>query len=339
MKTGRTMGKATTLLVSVGAIAGVGGMAAGQSAPGAAAQPATTAATTTAAQPGTARASTNPKRDTLAQMQRRLSIDFTDARLEDVITFVKEVTGADLEPVWTSGNVIGLDKDKRLTLSIKNQPALLALEKILEKTQDDFQQNTWQMSDHGSMEIGPKDALNKTRRVEIYDINDLLHVIPRYSDVPTIDLQSVLQQGDGGGQSPFDEGNEQNADVPRTRAERTQDVIDLLINLVETDQWVDNGGEAATIRAWNGQLIVRAPDYMHRQINGYPYWPSHTTRKAGGARYVSLDMDAGIGTIDGFAQHPVTAVVGGRPISSGPPGGGGNAVPPAPTAPAPSGPP
>lgn len=305
----------TRLLVTVVSIGCFSGLAIGQTSGGAAGS---TAASSAA--PAAKRTVTNPKRDTLMKMQRRMSIEFTDARLEDVITFVKEVTGAELEPVWTSGNTIGLDKDKRITLSVKNQPALFALEKVLEKAQDDFQQNTWQMSDYGAMEIGPKDALNKSRRVEIYDINDMLHVIPRYADAPELDLQSVLQQGEGGGQSPFQD-NQENTDPPRTRAERTQDVIDLLITLVEPDQWVDNGGEAATIRAWNGQLIVRAPDYVHRQINGYPYWPSHTAVQSKGRRYVSLDMDAGIGRIDGFAQHPVTGVVNGQPISSGPPGG------------------
>ncbi len=308
----------TRLLVSVVSIAGIAAAAMGQTsgnAPASSAQP-------RAEQPAK-RTVVNPKRETLQKLQRRLTIDFTDSRLEDVITFVTEVTGADIEPVWTVGNTVGLDKDKRVTLSVKNQAALTAIEKILEKSQDDFQQNAWQLSDSGALEIGPKDALNRTKRVEIYDINDLLHVIPRYSEVPQIDLNSVLQQAQGGGQSPFEDADEDDNEDRRTRAERTQDIIDLLITLVEPDQWVDNGGEGASIRAWNGQLIVRAPDYVHRQINGYPFWPSHTVTQTKGRRYVSLDMDAGIGKIDGFEQHPVTGVVNGRPISSGPPGGGG----------------
>lgn len=309
----------TRLLVSIVSLTCIAGAAVGQTT---GASPATAQADA-AARPAPRQTVTNPKRATLQKMQRRVSIDFTDSRLEDVITFIKEVSGAELEPVWTSGNTIGLDKDKRITLSIKNQPALLALEKVLAKAQDDFQENTWQLTDYGAMEIGPKDALNKTRRVEIYDINDLLHVIPRYADVPQLDLTSVLQQGEGGGQSPFEEDNNENTDPPRTRAERTQDIIDLIITLVEPDQWIDNGGEAASVRAWNGQLIVRAPDYVHRQINGYPFWPSHTAVQTGGRRYVSLDMDAGVSKIDGFAEHPVTGVVNGTPVSSGPPGGGG----------------
>ena len=34
--------------------------------------------------------------------------------------------------------------------------------------------------------------------------------------------------------------------------------------------WINNGGEYATIKYFDGALIVRAPDYIHRQIGGYP---------------------------------------------------------------------
>ena len=40
--------------------------------------------------------------------------------------------------------------------------------------------------------------------------------------------------------------------------------------------WTDNGGEGASMHLFNGTLIVNAPDYIHRQINGYSYWPSGT---------------------------------------------------------------
>lgn len=302
----RLLGIGTVASLALAALAPV---AHGQSAPAVA--PAQAAATPK-------RAVVNPKRETLNKMQRRMSVDFKESRLEDVVTFIQEVSGADLEPIWQSDRGTGMNKDKLITLSVKNEPALRVLEKVLEKGQEDFEENTWQMSEYGTMEIGPKSALNRTKRVEIYDINDLLHVIPRYTEVPQIDLQSVLQQGQGGGQTPFQDAQDQNAPEVRTREERTQDLIDLLITLVEPTQWIDNGGEGASIRAWNGQLIVRAPDYIHRQIDGYPYWPSYTATVAKGRRYVSLDTDNSIGKIDGFVNQPVTGTVGGGG-SVGPP--------------------
>jgi hypothetical protein len=107
----------------------------------------------------------------------------------------------------------------------------------------------------------------------------------------------------------------------------------LITQLVEQEEWVDNGGEGGTIRYYNGNLLVNAPDYMHRQINGYSYWPSYTARRVGGQRYVSLNMDSSIGTVDGFVDWPITAVTpGGELVPSGP---GGSKAPG--TAPKPGG--
>jgi hypothetical protein len=276
------------------------------------------------------------KRGTLSKMFRPLTTEFKDNSLEDVMKFLEDFTGATLEVHWAEGGSEGLNKDQTISLKVKNMAALTVLERVLAKAQSDVVAggNTWQMTEYGTMEIGPKAILNRTKRVELYDIHDLLIEIPRYDQVPQIDLQSLLQQaqqgGGGGGQSPFrDQGqNNQNNIDRRSLEEKGNDVMKLLTTLVEPEEWVDGGGEGGTIRYYNGSLLVNAPDYMHRQINGYTYWPSHTSRIVKGQRYVSLNMDSSIGTVDGFAEHPVTAVVGGKPISSDP---GGS------TAPAPGG--
>ena len=75
-----------------------------------------------------------------------------------------------------------------------------------------------------------------------------------------------------------------------------------------------------------GTLIIKAPDYMHRQLVGYPYWPRgrQVSTAANGRRYVSLNMETGVSKVDGFAQQEVSAVVGGQIFrSNDPPGGGG----------------
>ncbi|MBY0310973.1 MAG: hypothetical protein K2W85_02785 [Phycisphaerales bacterium] len=278
--------------------------------------------------------STSPERATLLKLQRRISLKVDKTRLEDVITFIRDTTQADIEAIWTGDNTVGLDKEKLITLNINNQPALYVLEAVLEKAKVDFQENAWQMSSIGTIEIGPKEVLNKSRRVVMYDINDLLHVIPRYAEVPQIDLNTVLQsnQGGGGG-SPFTGDNtNNNQNTGPDREARIRRIIDLLTSIVEPDQWADNGGEAATIREFNGVLIIKAPDYIHRQINGYPYWPSTTTKLVSGEkkrRYVTLDMDTGQATIDQIRSVPQGAVVGGQVVGApavpaGPKNGGQN---------------
>ena len=56
-----------------------------------------------------------------------------------------------------------------------------------------------------------------------------------------------------------------------SESEKAQAVIDLIVEIVEPDAWDINGGEYATIRFYQGVLIIRAPDYIHRQIGGYPF--------------------------------------------------------------------
>jgi hypothetical protein len=279
----------------------------------------------------TVRSSGDARKDNIRRMSKRVSLEVTEARLEDVMTYIREITQADLEIFWQgdSDSVPGLDKEKKITVSIKNRPALAVLEAVLDKAKSEFGSgNTWQMTAYGPIQIGPREALNRERRVEMYDINDLLTVIPRYAEVPEIDLNSVLQQsqGGGGGTSPFEEADEEEEEA-RPRSERAREIIDILITTVESEQWTDNGGEAATIRFYGSTLIVNAPDYVHRQINGYPYWPSHSvTKSANGRRWLTLNADTGTAKIDGFAPSEVTAIVNGRPISSGGGGGGGGGL-------------
>jgi hypothetical protein len=270
-----------------------------------------------------------PQRDTLVRMTRTVTVDFQDQRVEDVITFIQTSSGADLEPMWADDrNTDGLDKDRLISVKVQNQTFLLLLEKVLDAAKPDIGgDNAWQMSETGAMQVGPKERLNRVKRVEIYDINDLIMEIPDYRDIPRIDLQQALQssQGGGSGQSPFREEGQDDQMRTRERQERAEELMELLQSIVEPEQWVENGGTGGSIRLFQGTLIVNAPDYMHRGLNGYRYWPSRSTvsSMSNGRRYVSLTTDAGLAKVLGFGQQPVSAVVGGRVIQSGPPGGGG----------------
>lgn len=269
-----------------------------------------------------------PQRDTLMKLMRPITTTITEQRLEDVITFVRDYTGAAIEPLWSDErNIDGLEKDRLVSVRVDNQTVLHLLERVLEKASDGLSENTWQMTEIGECQVGPKSRLNKYRRVQIYDINDLLMEIPEYAEVPQLDLQSVLQSsqgGSGGGRSPFTDTQDRGDQRRRDREDKAQEVIDILVQTVEPEQWVDGGGTGGTVRFWQGTLIVNAPDYMHRQINGYPYWPSRLTQATmvQDRRYVQLTPDTGISTVDGFAQIEASAVVGGQIIRSGPGGGG-----------------
>lgn len=307
-------------------------------APATTAAPAASTSTTSAATP-TFRSTGVPQRDTLIKMMRPTTIEFKEQRLEEVMNFIIELTGADIEIMWSDDkNSSGLEKDTQINLKSSNLTALVLLERVLEKAAaggGTISPNSWQFTESGTLQVGPKERLNAYRRVEMYPINDLLQDLPDYTQAPEFDLQSVLQNrggrggGGGGSQSPFRDNNQGQTTPKKPMDERAEDLKKILIGLVETEQWQDNGGSGASIQYYQGQFLVNAPDYVHRQLNGYPYWPASATRTStvGGRRYVSLGMDSSIAKIKGFTNYPITAVVGGQLVPSAPPGGGGQTAP------------
>ncbi len=285
---------------------------------------------TTAAAPAGQHSTGDARRDNLLKMQRPVTIDMNETPLEEVFNYLREATGAELEPLWKSDTESeGLDKETKITLSAKNMSAMIFLEKVLSRLENGLRDYTWQMDEEGPVQVGPKKRLNKFKRVEIYDINDLLFILPVYDNAPQIDLNQVLQsagRGGGTGQSPFREnqnGRRNQNDMPPTKEDRAKTIKNIVTDIIEKDEWADSGGEGGAITYHEGAFIINAADYMHRQVNGYRWWPTiRSSAQQGGRRYVSLNVDSAINQLDRpIRTLPVTATAGG-PGGGSPPGGG-----------------
>jgi len=246
------------------------------------------------------------KRQTLARLMQRITVDLVAVPLEDIVAFIESTTNTDLDPLWIDERTgVGLDREMLISVKVKEHTALALLEQVLERVDRNagFGESTWQFTKYGAFEFGPKERLNRRDSLAIYDITDALTTVPDYDNAPDFDLNTIFQQGGqqgggGGGQSPFQNNNE---DIDRpTQDELAQDLVDLIVTIVEPEQWIDNGGDAASIRYFRGSLIVRAPDYIHRELVGYPWWPARfqAVRNVGGRRYVTLSPDTAIGTVD-----------------------------------------
>lgn len=214
---------------------------------------------------------------TARQLSRPITVELTDARLEDIIQFASDFSGAQLEPLWLDDQSSeGLDKDLELSISVHNVRVIEFIERVLEKASSDFSAATWQFSKDGrSIEIGPRSRLNAKHYLKAYDINDLLFELPDFDDFPELDLDQVLNQGQRGGSggssgSIFEDDDQEDLES-KTPQQLAEDLIDLLTEFVETDQWRDNGGDGANVRFYNGYLLIDAPNYIHRQLGGLPF--------------------------------------------------------------------
>jgi hypothetical protein len=225
-----------------------------------------------------------------------ISVQFNDTPARDAINYLQTVLGINIVGRYMDDRTgFGLDPEAGITLDADNQPALTVLERVLEQAAE-FDETTWQLR-QGFVEVGTKDRLaaRNAREIRYYPIRDLLFEIPVFDNAPQFDLNQALEQGGGqGGQGGGGGGGgggrgggggggggaggggglfgEPGADPERMSEEdRAQQIIDLIVETVEPEAWDVLGGEWATIRYYHGQLIIRAPDFIHRQIGGYPY--------------------------------------------------------------------
>ncbi len=180
----------------------------------------------------------------------------------------------------------GIDPDLPITLSVTERPALELLELMLEACSTS-EPCTWQMR-KGFVEFGTKRRLSApaARRTRLYYIADLIIDIPDNTVVRTRrevlaldlvrDIVENIEPGD------WDWGQQEEPVEPRlTRADETRTPV------------TGTGAEApryvaprkiAIIRYWRDFLIIHAPDYIHRQINGYPRpIPPHVPTRTRGA--------------------------------------------------------
>jgi uncharacterized membrane protein YgcG len=250
-----------------------------------------------------------------------VTVQFQETPLRDAMKYLETVLGVNLVVRYNddrNADGSGLDPEAPITLNVENMPAMTVIEMMISQ-QGDGDPATWQLRD-GYIEVGTKERLGaaNAREIRYYPIRDLLFEPPQFGNAPQLDLDAALNQGTqsggggtgGGGGGGFGGGGggsggggtgggsggsifgESGEDPDRvTEAEKAQQIIDLIVETVEPDAWDVNGGDIATIRYYQGTLIIRAPDYIHRQIGGYPFAarPMNLSAiKTPGARYVTF---------------------------------------------------
>ncbi len=265
-KPARTMklSKAAMLLACAGVIAASGARSA-------TAQPVPRPATPEAAPTPTPN---QLRHATMQKMMRPITIEFEGNRLEDVLNFFEEVADIQIEAKWINErHAVGLDKDFVINLKVENMPVVNALERVLDRTiEDDLDQPTWQLNNWGEVEVGPRSRLNARKYVKLYPVQDLLFEIPDFTDVPTLDIDDVLDQGGGGGGGGGIFDNPQSdPGIGTPEREEVERLVRIIQTFVEEDQWAANGGDGGTIRYFRGALVIRGADYMHRALSGYDF--------------------------------------------------------------------
>lgn len=202
-------------------------------------------------------------------------LKFTGVAFGDAMDFLRDVSGANIHVDWKTLEAAGVSRDTPVNLNLRRVSLRKVLNLLLSEA-GGGEALAWTV-DEGVIEVTTREIADQNMYLRIYNIEDLLLEIPDFDNAPNFNLESTRAasgQGGGGGggsgQGLF--GNQQgqgeeDEEITKTKEERAQDLVDLIKDLIQPDIWVDNGG-TASIRYFNGNLIVRAPRSVHEAIGG-----------------------------------------------------------------------
>jgi hypothetical protein len=237
----------------------------------------------------------------------KVSMKMDDTPARDAIKALREALGVAVVGRWSDDALgFGMDPNVRLTLELHNVDGLSALEQILEQAAV-AEECTWQLR-KGFIEVGTKERLSMpaTREVRVYPIRDFMLEPPRFGRLSGPVGEPKLQKYGGAmiGTPASTVVNGKESVRRKEPEDLALEMVEAIVETVEPGRWntgeEDDDGrsvidsqmsskrpssppttqpassgafppiEWASIRLWRDQLIVKAPDFMHRQINGYP---------------------------------------------------------------------
>ena len=217
-------------------------------------------------------------------IRNRLNDVFQQATLPEMparqaLDWWSRATGINLVINWRGLEELGIDPQTPIDVNLRNVGVGQLLTIILRQlsTVDPM---IYQIRDN-YVEVLTKEQADSITETRVYDVNDLLVVVPNFDNAPLFDLNSALENTNSGGSGNSTSGNRGSSsessslfrdtdggerELPRTRTQRGEELADLIRDAIEPEIWAARGGVHSSIRYYQGNLVVKAPRYVHDQI-------------------------------------------------------------------------
>lgn len=259
------------------------------------------------------------------------AVSLDNVALEDAFRWVQDVSGVRIVMNWRNLEAMGVNPQRGVSVS----GAGLTVEQILKVLILELGSDVDMLMESTPwyVRIMTKDEANRNPVVRVYGIGDLIQRIPNFEDAPKFNLAEITAASQGGGNSVniFDEAEEEENEP--SKLERAEDIARLVRETIEPEIWRENGGTVGSVSVWRDMLVIRAPEYVQRQIgisapmmSSPVVGPQMPRGFAGsvsrGGRYVTMNMrvDAGmlrtpmrrVGGISGVVprSRPISGVIG-----------------------------
>ena len=202
----------------------------------------------------------NPK---IALARKLPDVNLSNVALADALDFLRDTSAANMHVNWAALEAAGISKDTPVNLRLRGASLRKVLNLILTEAAGGADTLSFYSAD-GVLEITTREIADQEMVTIVYPVQDLLVEVPDFNNAPDFNLQAQQSAGGGGGSALFGGGGGEE-EQQTTRAERADELISLITDTIQPDVWQVNGG-TATIRFFQGNLIVRAPRSVHEAL-------------------------------------------------------------------------
>ncbi|MCK4342318.1 MAG: hypothetical protein KAY37_11415 [Phycisphaerae bacterium] len=205
------------------------------------------------------------------KLEDPMEVRFDEQSFEQVIDFLTNYTGLNISVDWMDLDDALLDpaREKPVTLKLKNSKFRTVLKEVLTKVGGETEL-AFSVGD-GLLRIATKEKLDKDKYILIYDIRDLLAIVPRDPRPDfTQQSQGLGQAGGGGSQNIFgsSQQNQQQQQEDLGGAAQMEKIKEIIRQAVEPDSWVEAGAGpgGGSIQDLSSQLLIYNTSDAHRQV-------------------------------------------------------------------------
>jgi hypothetical protein len=216
---------------------------------------------------------TQPVRQRAVPASQPAEVNLTGVRLEDALEMVRDRTDLNIHINWKALELVNITRETPVSVRLRDVKIKTLLRAILADA-DPNGVATYYIDD-GVVEVTTKEIADQKLITKVYPVQDLLMQVPDFAG-PNVSLSNIGQSGggrnSGGGNSNLfsDTNSNENTTPTNTNVNNLQsgeDLVKLIEQTVQPEAWRENGG-TASIRYFNGHLVVTAPRSIHEALGG-----------------------------------------------------------------------
>jgi len=187
-------------------------------------------------------------------------ITFDETPLADAIAFLRDASGANIHVNWRSLELIGITRQSPVTLKVSRVTPARALSLVTDQlsiSPDKLRRAYWVVDD-GVVTVASGAALNTKLRTKVYNVADLLLVVPNFkANRLSVDQQEGTgrnRSSDSGFFGDDDDDDQADEDLPARRQRVRENLIEIIKDAIGQDMWQPMG--KGSIRLLADKLVI-----------------------------------------------------------------------------------